>query len=202
MWTCHGCGAENKGKFCKKCGAKQGYSPRLWIASVSTVLNQIKDFFRSRRELCVFFTVYTLAFFVLNSLNELWWWTASNDHARDLALDGFIREWMRTYLLFYMAIPLIVEMVAFRWDGLRLSFFRALQLRLSALGTGLILFYLVYGGVLLRMMDRVNFLRYNDTNTENILALAVFLIVVQSLSLLAAFCLKTFIVKMLRAKTN
>ena len=195
MWTCRGCGTENKGVFCKKCGTKRDSRPRACFAAVSRIVVRIKEFVRGHREMCVFFAGYALAFFVLNSLNELGWWIASNNHARDLTLEGFIHQWMREYLFLYIAIPLPVEWVLFRRDPVKLDFLRNLGLRLSALMAGLALFYLVYGCLILRILDRHNFLRYNDTNSENMLVLTGFLVIAQPLSVFFCFCLKTLLVK-------
>jgi hypothetical protein len=206
MWTCNKCGTGNTGVFFRNCGAKQRLDFRsnnnriklsLWV---SRIIVKSRAFVRTRRELCVFSLCYALAFFSLNSINQFWWWLASNIKTQELILDGFIRQWMGKYILLYLAVPLFTEIAVYSLDKMKIGFLRGLGLRLLSLLVGLLLFYLVYGGIILRALDRFNFYHYNDTNTEDMLAVTGFLVIFQPLTAFFSFGLKTIAISIFARK--
>ena len=98
-------------------------------------------------------------------------------------------------MILYLTVPLIAEFAVSRWDKVKVGFLKAFGMRFMALVAALILFYVVYGGIILRFLDNYNFRHYNDRNTEDVLALTAFLVLAQPFSVLIAFGFKTIVTK-------
>jgi hypothetical protein len=207
MWKCGSCGTKNEGPFCGNCGAKRRFSLRAGLkkmritAWVSSLAAKIKEKARANRDLLVFFVYYALTIFVLNSVNDFWWWIASNIQARQVLLEDFFQQWTRTYIIFYLAVPLIAEFAVLKWDKVKRGFLKDLGARLWALLTALVLFYLVYCEMIMRALDYYNFRHYPDRNTEDFLALTVFLVLSQPILVLLSFGLTTFLGNRFRRKS-
>lgn len=204
MWTCHNCGAKNNdGTFCGKCGAKRRIKKEK-VSKISMILvwvrpfiQKIREYIRANHELCVFFAYYSLFIFAFNSFNDSWWWITSNIKARQVVLDGFFQQWMRTYLILYITVPIITEIVVSRWDKVKPGFLKEFAVRFLALITGIVLFSLVFGGIILGILNNYNFRHFTDKNTEDFFALTVYLALAQPFSVLLSFSLKKLCLKIL-----